>query len=201
MHKPRSCCTFRSAFCLMSEPITSFFAFLHMLKSADVSNTFSRRTLIETRRCMTCDRLCNHIKSYNQDEYPSRHVLCCERAKCVFSSLNRFIVDANAEECYPFVMWANKLLWIARSDGNFSVGKVIRNSPLFRKSGHSDLFVLVIFERTSVCTKTEEWKHASSPNSFELIKAVPVSWLCTSYQSLDIFTELFDVKPLPSTKD
>lgn len=103
-------------------------AFKNMLNGKN-SAIYPKRTFIETRRCMNCEQY-GETKciSYATDMHPRRNILYCDRFGCLIASLQRYLNDMNVEKKYPFISFPDQLIWIPRSNGGYSSGKVLCRS-------------------------------------------------------------------------
>lgn len=173
---------------------TSNDAFLKLL--GEHHNIFPRRTFIQMNVCMHCDRLeAEDIGciTYLHDAYlPRRQLVFCKRLECLLHAVGRFIKDANDERLFPLVKFEDKKVWIPRSSGGFSVGQILKHSPIsVDKKGNMCAFATmsdkIVFNLK--CQLHEE-------HEFTLQKKVIIS-LIPNIGSVDInpiFCKLFMIK-------
>ena len=150
---------------------SSNLAFLHFI-STGTFDIFPRRTFIETNRCMKCEKYDPHIRcmNYIHDNYPRRMILFCNKFECFVHAMRKFIHDMNRESTYPFVAFENRNIWIPRSSGGVSQGKVAQNSPLMiDKQGHP--CVIVEMENQTYVNRPQRF---SENIILTLVKKVPI---------------------------
>ena len=75
--------------------------------------------------CMVCEKTIETHKSlsYGYDQFPKRITISCDSWNCFKSVLRRFFVDVKKEGVHPFIKCSQDLIWVPRSNQNFSVGK------------------------------------------------------------------------------
>jgi hypothetical protein len=159
------------------------------VKLNDSKPIFPQRTFIR-EACMICDCEKHHSISYLHDPFPLRHIFFCDRKNCFLRALSTYIKDANAQSAYPFVKVkdSSKLMWIPRTNGGFSIGKVTERSIPFLHDGRlhvSTTFANATESSTACVSKPVQHHH------FDRHKCIPISELKETTASLFDIDHLF----------
>lgn len=176
---------------LCNEALEGFYKFLQVSEL----HAYTKRTFIPMNQCMVCEQFTENTKMfvYSRDEYPLRRMMSCEKAKCFFSCFRKFICDANKEMCYPFVQWKNQQVLIPRSNGGFSIGCVVKRSPLFYDTSSSKLSAVVVFEKYVHKEQVPTIPCADTDAVYELTKIIPFYHIKTACLLSNHFLRVFNV--------
>ena len=163
-----------------------------------VTRTYPRRTFIQTQTCMCCDIFGTNVDiktiSY-MEEHPQRWLLHCNKLSCFCSALMTFIFDMNSEHSYPFFkVKDNGFCNIKRSNGGYSIGKIIKNRPIVERNGI--LYCTAHFSQLSYGEKVKEIEQSFFDTlTIDQKKLVPVNdYDCVKVEKL--FRDFFNIKIL-----
>ena len=96
----------------------------------------------------SCDKFKYNIHQivYSHDSYPFRRLYFCHSFLCFAASLQCYFHDIHNEQIFPYVRFSQKNIWISRSNGGYSIGKVFTQDCIQKLDGK--WFVNVVFEDT-----------------------------------------------------
>lgn len=98
----------------------------HLILQQKNADVFPKKTFIPMSRCMNCETICDtHCVSYITDIHPKRMILYCDKFECLIKTLQCYFHDMNLEKKYPYIRFSRELIWIPRTNGGFSSGKVM----------------------------------------------------------------------------
>lgn len=160
-------------------------AFMQHVLHASVHCVRPRATLIPLL-CMACGAKERHCIGYRHDEFPRRVLLFCDRADCFLAALGRFAFDARHERLHPFVdAPADMRVWVPRSSGGWSPGRVRDNTPIYEGN-----MVAVDFA-SDVVLGTRPSTSPALPDALDLCKKVPAAQLGVRLAPTRTFARLF----------
>lgn len=181
-------------------------AFFSYITSRKTNHVMVRRTFLDLSRCGVCEGVNgNDIACfrYSYDTFPERYAFACRRTECFVTALWKFASDANICRVFPFVRWKETRCNIPRTSGGYSIGRVIRNSPIIHCKSKSAFCVSVVFGNSIFPEKV--CRHSLveiEKENFYLMKSVNLKDLTEVTFNVDnIFTRLFckEFKSLPDS--
>lgn len=139
-----------------------------ILRKSDIE-VYSKRTFIQSYRCMICEKYCDDTRciSYICDTHPRRILLYCDKFECLLKTLQCYFKDMNDEKKYPFVKFSNQCIWIPRTNGGFSCGKVLSCFGIKLNKADEPCIDVIMASEIS-----EEISNPPTNESFELLKNV-----------------------------
>lgn len=134
-----------------------------------------QRTFIKTNTCMFCEQYTKNIHQivYNNDSYPMRRLYFCDSFKCFVATLKCYIKDMIYDNVYPFVYINPRNIRISRTNGGYSIGKVIGSTMKYHKE---EWYISVQFDETIHYNDCLE-KDIEDEKEFTLKKLVKIASL------------------------
>ena len=143
---------------------------------------YPKKAFIIQNKCMYCDKcyVNSKIISY-PDIFPPRIMYSCKNLICFSACLNTFLSDMCESNMYPFYKLSNKLsnnlIYIDRTNGGFSIGKVYKHLPIIWTE--NEACCTVIFGEKIYKNKYHVFLRSLRRQEFSLSKLVPIDTLKT----------------------